>query len=73
MQYSPKRNYYPTNPIAAICEYYDINWDTVWSLDWHVPYETTIEHSVQDRSGKYVHISLYRMPSGNYEAVTYRC
>lgn len=73
MKYSPDQNYYPTNPAAAICEFYEVDWDEYYSMVWAVDYGQTISHTVESRSGATVHISLYRMPSGSYEAVTYRC
>ena len=73
MVYNPKVNYYPTNPVAAICAYYGVDWDSVWMLGWSVPYGETVSHVVDDADGKAVSISLYRMPSGSYEALAYRC
>ena len=83
MQYLPEKDFYPTNPGAAICDYYGVNWDEVWHLNWSVPYGETVEHTLElpckqkvpgaRRTATHVHISLYRMPSGTYEAITYRC
>lgn len=74
MVFHPKQYYYQTNPIAAICEYYDVDWDEgVHMFDWNVPYGITVSHTLDDRRGKPIHVSLYRMASGSYEALAYHC
>lgn len=77
MIYKPEVDYYPTNPAAAICDYYGLSWDEHWSHQWNVSYGDTVQHTlelpVKDKGYSYVNITLYRMPSGSYEAITYRC
>ena len=71
MSFDAKQNYFETNPAFQICEYHDVDWDTVCWLDWQVPYETLNEKLVENRKGEWISIQLYRMPSGRYEAVHY--
>lgn len=65
MTYSPDQDYYRTNPAAAICEYYGIEFDEL--ADWHVPYEAGFRRVVEG-----IVITMYRLASGTYEAVTYK-
>lgn len=63
--------HHDTNPASYACDYFNVDWDTVCWHTWHCPYEETVQHTVENRDGDWISISIYRLPNGTYELTAY--